>query len=36
MFLGMCAETAKVRPSTATPSMAPRSMPQAMVVSQVV
>jgi hypothetical protein len=35
MFFGMCAETAMVRPSTDTPSTVPLSMPQAMVVSQV-
>src|SRR5688572_19169668 len=35
MFLGMCADTAMVRPSTFTPSIEPFSIPQAMVVSQV-
>ena len=35
MFFGMWADTAIVRPPTSTPSIAPDSMPQAIVVSQV-
>ena len=35
MFFGMWAETARVRPSTETPSTVPFSIPQAIVVSHV-
>ena len=35
MFFGMWADTAIVRPLTSTPSIVPVSIPQAIVVSQV-